>query len=229
MRISFINQKGGVGKTTLAVNVADAMARRGKRTLLVDADPQGSATEWIAARDKRLEKSVSQVLFPAVGMSTDFIHRELPALTRDFDCVIIDGPPRVEKISASAMMASDLILVPVQPSAYDVWAVDEVIQMLELANSYRTEIPVQARVVINRRIKNTTLSKAVDDELAEFPLRVMPTSIYQRIVFAETATKGRSVIEAAPNEPAAKEIGNLVNEIMELFDEEGHIIPDNAA
>lgn len=120
MRIAFVNQKGGVGKTTLAVNVADAIARRGKRVLLIDADPQGSALDWAAAREESHNEEEGDVLFSVVGLPTNFIHKELAPLGRDYDCVVIDGPPRVNKVTTAAIMASDLVLIPVQPSPYDV-------------------------------------------------------------------------------------------------------------
>ena len=88
MKIGFLNQKGGVGKTTLAVNVADAMARQNKRVLLVDADQQGSALDWAAARR-------GDPMFAVAGLPRASIHKELPALAKGYDMVIIDGPPRV--------------------------------------------------------------------------------------------------------------------------------------
>ncbi|MCA9178401.1 MAG: AAA family ATPase [Planctomycetales bacterium] len=225
MHLAFLNQKGGVGKTTLAVNVADAIARRGNRTLLIDADPQGSALEWAAAREANHD--ATDVPFPVVGLATDFIHKELPSLARGYDCVVIDGPPRVNKVSAAAIMASDLVLIPVQPSPYDVWATDDIIELIEQARTLRPEI--DARFVVNRKIAKTALGQAINHALIDYPLPVFGSQICQRIAFADTATKGQSVLEAVPNEPAAAEILNLTNEIMELFDEQGRIVSRQAA
>jgi len=115
MIIGLLNQKGGVGKTTLAVHIADALARRKKKVLLVDADPQGSALDWAASRS-------SDPLFPVAGLPRPSIHKELPALAQGYEHVLIDGPPRVYEVARSAIMASDVVLIPVQPSPYDVWA-----------------------------------------------------------------------------------------------------------
>ncbi len=226
MRIAFLNQKGGVGKTTLAVNVADAIARRGKRVLLVDADPQGSALDWAAAREE-FHDEASDVLFPVVGLPTNFIHKELPALSKGFDCVVIDGPPRVNSVAGSAIMASDLVLIPVQPSPYDLWATDEIIALIDHARTVKPDL--MAMFVVNRKITKTALGKAVGDALLDYPLPVIATEICQRVAFADTATKGRSVLEAAPNEPAATEITSLVNDIMELFDGKGRILSRQTA
>ena len=168
MRISFLNQKGGVGKTTLAVNVADAIARRGKRTLLVDADPQGSSLEWSAARDATHSESDGDVLFPVIGLATDFIHKELPALARDYDCVVIDGAPRVNKVTASTVMASDMVMIPVTPSPYDIWATSEILDVIEQARGFGHE-PI-IRYVINRKIANTAVANAIQTALEDLPV-----------------------------------------------------------
>lgn len=222
MRIAFLNQKGGVGKTTLAVNVADGIARRGKRTLLIDADPQGSALEWGSARAANLKEG-ADALFPVVALPANFIHKELPSLARDYDCVVIDGPPRVNKVSAAAILASDIVIIPVQPSPYDIWATDEIISLIEQSKGIRPEIA--AVFVVNRKITKTALGSAIGDALIDYPLPVLETEICQRVAFAETASRGQSVLEAVPRERAAKEITKLVNEIMELFDEQGRLIP----
>jgi chromosome partitioning protein len=107
MIIGVLNQKGGVGKTTLSVNIAAALALSGKRTLLIDADPQGSALDWQSIRQ-------GDTLFPVVGMAKPTLHKDVPELTSGYDHAIIDGPPRVNELARSAIMASDL--VPVQPS-----------------------------------------------------------------------------------------------------------------
>jgi chromosome partitioning protein len=206
MIIGFLNQKGGVGKTTLAVHVADALARRKKRVLLVDADPQGSALDWAASRK-------GEPLFPVAGLPRPSIHKELPALAKGYEFVLIDGPPRVYEVARSAIMASDLVLIPVQPSPYDVWAAKEIVDLLGEASVFKPNL--KSAFVINRKIVNTALGRDVAEALAEYPIPVLRTAICQRVALAESAAQGQTVFETAPDNPAGKELAALVNDILE--------------
>lgn len=206
MIIGFLNQKGGVGKTTLAVHVADALARRNKRVLLVDADPQGSALDWAASRK-------GEPLFPVAGLPRPSIHKELPALAKDYEIVLIDGPPRVYEVARSAIMASDLVLIPVQPSPYDVWAAKEIVDLLGEALVFKPNL--KSAFVINRKIVNTALGRDVAEALAEYPVPVLKTAICQRVALAESAAQGQTVFETAPDNPAGRELVQLVDDIME--------------
>ena len=100
MIIGVLNQKGGVGKTTISVNLAHALTLMGGRVLLVDADPQGSALSWSAVR-------AEEPLFPVVGMPKPTLHKDLPSVARDYDYVVIDGAPRVNELCRAAILASD--------------------------------------------------------------------------------------------------------------------------
>ena len=106
MIFGVLNQKGGVGKTTLSVNLAACLARTGARVLLIDADPQGSALDWAAARH-------AAPLFSVVGFPRPTIHKEIAQIGHGYDHIIIDGPPRVTDLARSAIMASDIVVIPV--------------------------------------------------------------------------------------------------------------------
>ena len=205
--VGFLNQKGGVGKTTLAVHVADALARQGQKVLLIDADPQGSALDWAASRR-------GDPLFAVAGLPRASIHKELPTLAKGYDIVLIDGPPRVYDVARSAIMASDLILIPVQPSPYDVWAAKEIVDLMHEATVFKPNL--KSAFVINRKIVNTALGRDVSEALAEYPVPVLQSSICQRVSLAESAAQGQTVFEGSPVTSAGKEILALVKEMMEF-------------
>jgi chromosome partitioning protein len=206
MILSVLNQKGGVGKTTLAVHLAMGLAQKGGRILLVDADPQGSALDWAAIR-------TVDALFPVVGLPKPTLHRELPKLAADYTAVIIDGPPRVNDVARSAILASDLVLVPVQPSPYDVWAAKEIVDLLSEASTFKEN--VKSAFVINRKIVNTAIGRDVQEALSAYSLTVLKSQICQRVSFAESAASGQTVMEIAPDSIASQEILSLIREIEE--------------
>lgn len=206
MIIGVLNQKGGVGKTTLSVNLASALALSGKRVLLVDADPQGSALDWQSTRQ-------GETLFPVVGMAKPTLHKDVPELAASYQHVIIDGPPRVNELARSAIMACDLVLIPVQPSPYDVWAADEIVKLIQEVMIYKDSL--KGRFVVNRKIVNTAIGRDVADALKGYPFPVAETTINQRVAYAESAASGLSVLEFDSKGPAAKEIKALVLELVE--------------
>jgi chromosome partitioning protein len=207
MIISIQNQKGGVGKTTLAVHISHALALRDEPTLLLDADPQGSARDWAAARK-------SQPPFSVVGLDRPTIHRDLPAIAKNYAHVVIDGPPRVTDLARSAIAAADLVLIPVQPSPYDVWAAQEVINLIKEASVFKESL--KSVFVINRKIVNTAIGRDVAEALSGYGVPVLRSQICQRVSFAESAASGQTVMEIDPNGQAAQEIIVLVNELLEV-------------
>lgn len=207
MIISIQNQKGGVGKTTLSVHIAHALALKGEPVLLVDADPQGSARDWAAARE-------GGPLFPVIGLDRPVIHKELPALARDYKHVVIDGPPRVSELARSAIIAADLVVVPVQPSPYDVWAAQEVVNLIKEASVFK-EI-LKSVFAINRKIVGTAIGRDVVEALAGYEIPVLRSQVCQRVSFAESAATGQTVLELDAKGAAAKEVTTLTNELLEI-------------
>ena len=207
MIISVLNQKGGVGKTTLAIHISHALVLMGFKVLLVDADPQGSARDWAAARSDKTP-------FPVVGLDRPTIHRDLPALVKDFDHAVIDGPPRVSDLARSAIIAANLVVVPIQPSPYDIWAADQIIKLIQEASVFKENI--KSVFVINRKIVNTAIGRDVVEALEQYPIPVLKASISQRVAFAESAATGSTVLETEKLGAAAKEVMALVDELMSL-------------
>lgn len=210
--ISVLNQKGGVGKTTLSINLAAALKATNQSVLLVDADPQGSALDWAAAREP------AEPLFSVVSCPKPTIHKTVVDIGTGKDYVIIDGAPRVTDLARSCIMASDLVLIPVQPSPYDIWASQELVELINEAKIYKPSL--LAAFVINRRIPNTAIGRDVADALKEFDLPVLDTAIAQRVIFAESAASGLSVMEQDAKSPATKEIAALMQDVLKMLEVE---------
>ncbi|WP_019223632.1 ParA family partition ATPase [Bartonella rattaustraliani] len=207
MIIGLLNQKGGVGKTTLSVNIAASFAQTGARVLLIDVDPQGSALDWAAARE-------GAPLFPVVGLPRATVHKEITQIAHHYDHIIIDGPPRVTDLARSALMASDLVLIPVQPSPYDIWAADGIVKLIDDARVYKDNL--KSAFVINRKIVNTAIGRDVGEALGVYSMHVLSASVAQRVIFAETVAQGKAVYEVDKQGPAAAEIEAIVAEIKEF-------------
>ena len=207
MIIGVLNQKGGVGKTTLSIGIAAELARQGARVLLIDADPQGSSLDWAAARE-------GAALFSIVGLPRATIHKEIENLRQNYDHVVIDGPPRVTDLARSAIMASDVVVIPVQPSPYDIWAADDVVKLIAEAMVYKENL--KSCFVINRKIVNTAIGRDVADVLGSYDLAVLNSTIAQRVIFAESAAQGKAIFEVDKDSSAVGEVEAVVNELMSL-------------
>ena len=209
--ISVLNQKGGVGKTTLSIHIASTLALGGNRVLLIDADVQRSALDWAATRE-------TNPIFTVVGIPKNNIHKEVQLLKVNYEYIVIDGPPRVYDVARSAIAASDVVLIPIQPSPYDVWSAKEVV---DLVNEVKEPLQVYKKImvafVLNRVIAKTVIGRDVGEALEQYKdIPVLKTHITQRVAYAETAAQGTSVIEEDPKSNAGLEIKHMVEELVKL-------------
>lgn len=200
--ISVLNQKGGSGKTTIATHLAREYQLRGMDVVLVDSDPQGSARDWGAARE-------DQPLM-VVGMDRPTLDRDLRRVVRQ-DFVVVDGAPQVASLAVSAIKASDVVLIPVQPSPYDIWAASDLVALVKQRIEI-TEGRLRAAFVISRAIKGTRLGAEVEDALREYELPVFSSRVTQRVLYASSASIGSTVLDMEPRGEAAREMRALADE-----------------
>lgn len=201
--ITVAQQKGGAGKTTLAVNLAVALRARGRTVALLDTDPQGSLGRWFMARrdvlgDPGLDFSTSS----AWGVSY-----ECEKLKKIVDVVIIDTPPKVDSDLRPALREADLIVVPVAASHVDLWATEGVLDLARREGK-------RPKVVLNRVKRGTRLDAEVREAAEQLEADLVEASLAHRVVFAETLGQGLGVLEAPRRGPASAEIEALLDELL---------------
>jgi chromosome partitioning protein len=214
MIYAFLNQKGGVGKTTLSLHVASALARSQQRVLLIDADPQQSAMKWSTVRSGAVD-------FAVIGMAKPTLHKEIVSLGANYDHVVIDGPPRVTELARSIIIASDVVVIPVQPSPFDVWAAAETVDLIKEARIYKENL--KAVIAINRKIVNTAIGRDVREALASLEVPILDADVSQRVGFAEAVAGGQTVLDTDPDGTAAREVISLVRELVNLHEQESEL------
>lgn len=202
--IATLNEKGGTGKSTLATNLATALHRQGKRVVLIDADPQGTARDW------RAESPEGADLPPVVAIDRpQLLASSLAGMSADF--VVIDSPAKAEAMAAAIVRVAHIALLVIQPSGADVWASAAAVRMIQARRDAGAEI--DAAFLVNRASGNTKLSKLIKDgDWNEYGIDQMAATIGNRTAFAQALTQGLSVFDLTDT-AAQNEINAVINEL----------------
>jgi len=209
MIIGFLNEKGGVGKTTLVTNLGRAFQRRGRKVLLVDSDPQGSLRDWLAMAGENHDFP------PMIAMDKPAMMKDLKSVAGQYDLVLVDGCPKSMQMMAATITVADLIVIPVQPSGFDLWAANSVVEMVKQRQEVTDGKP-KAAFVLTRKISNTKLAVEAETALADLALPILKSGTTQKIAYAVAASNGKSVFDTESAAAAVKEIEAIATEIEEF-------------
>ena len=214
--ISFLNSKGGSGKTTIATSCAHCLTQLGHKVLLIDTDPQGTAIEW---SDRQPENSDYP---PVVSIGkAEALSNHLPKVAPDFDFLLIDGVAKLERLGTNAITISDIVLVPVQPSGADIWGASDLIDFIKARQDVTGGRP-QAAFIISRQIVGTNLAADVVEALKQYNLPVLQARTSQRVAYTEALTGGTTVLDTEPRGKAASEVRAITAELLRLSDNVEH-------
>ena len=206
LTIAVSSLKGGVGKSTIALNLATCLHRAGHRAILIDTDPQGTCRMW-AAKAAEVEHDGP----PVVAMDGKTLRRDLERVSKGFDVAVIDCPPRLGGEARAAMLASDLVVMPVIPGAADVWALQETIGVFDQAKQMRDEL--RAVVVLNRADR-TTLAKLALSALKDLDVEILGATLKSRVAYGEATLAGLGVVDYAPESDAAIEVRRFAKAVL---------------
>lgn len=211
MIISIVGLKGGAGKSTASITLASELHRRGHKTLLVDADPQGTARTWAAtAADAGHDAPIT------VAMGKN-LHRDLPRVAEPYEVTIVDCPPSDGMIARGALMSADLAVLPCRATSNDAWALARSIELAQEAQQIRPTL--KARVLLSQLDSRTALGSQAREVFDSCGLPLLSTSLGYRVAYPEAMGLGQDVASYAPKTAAAKEAAAFTDEIISIASE----------
>ncbi len=224
MIVSIVNEKGGSGKTTLAVNLAARLAEDGDNVLLIDADPQKSTEVFSDMRSQ----SGLKPLFSNVSRTGVSLGDEIERMSKAFDSIIIDTGGRDSKEMRKAMLKSNLVIIPTIPSQYDVPVLENMLEIYD--ESRQVNEKLLAFVLVNRASPNPFLFKELEN-LREFISRIkaekdlknvvlLKSSLFERQAYRKAVVEGKSVSEFCDkNDKALQDFENFYKELLKSVEE----------
>ena len=212
--ISFLNQKGGCGKTTTSINLAAMLDSMGYTVELVNLDPQGTALDWATTRAN--VRGEEEALFRVSQMGTN-IKGEIGAVKRSADFVIVDGAPQVQALTVAAIKASDIVVIPVQPTQADVWATDVVVDIIKELHEIREKEDPATYFMVSRVLKTSKEAGTFADMIQQgYGLPTLKGRTTQRLDYQRVFEGGGSVVDLDEQNQARHEIKMLARELVDI-------------
>ena len=213
MIISFVNEKGGVGKTTLVTNVAACLSQRGYKVCLVDTDKQQASTVWYNNREKG-DIFISSCTEPKA------LSKHLTQLIDQYDIVLVDGRPHIDEMLDRTMLASDVVIIPVKPSLYDFRSFENFFDRFEQVKKVKelSDGKLLAYVLFNEYKERNILSRELREAIEEYDLGKLQTRIAPREAYKQTPKAGIGVTEYT-DKNAKEEIESLCHELESIIKE----------
>ncbi|MBI1228144.1 MAG: AAA family ATPase [Bacteroidetes bacterium] len=210
MVIGVTNLKGGVGKSTLTQNLAVSLVHRGYKVCILDTDlGQRSSMKWAAQRSEEVPA------IPVLGTEADNVIKDAKENEKHYDIVLIDGSPQLELAQVKTLTASNLVLVPVSPSALDIWSMQQFMGKYEQVKAVKGD-GIHGFIILNKFSGKTRLDKEVTEALDSLGLKVLKSKIADRVAYREAPINGMGVIEMK-NDKAKKEVNLLTDEVISMM------------
>lgn len=212
--ISFLNQKGGCGKTTCSINLAAMLASQGKRVELINLDPQGTAVDWAETRGEHA--SPDDINFRVSSMGVN-VQKELGAAKLSNDYIIIDGSPTASKLTIAAIKASDLVIIPLKPTQADIWSTDSTVQYIHEIHDMRDQKKPLCYFLPTMVLTGSKISRTIASDLEEgYGLPTLKRHTSQRIAYQDTFEKGGTILNLDEHDKARHEIKMLSQELESI-------------
>jgi chromosome partitioning protein len=209
--ITLVNQKGGCGKSTVVINLALSLALAKHRVILLDTDPQRSSFDTIKVR--------KHPLIHVIATYTN-LYQTLEKCKLLYEYVIIDTPPHIEEVVSTAILCSDIAIIPVQDSPLDIRSTKTTVDLIRKAK--RLNPKLKAYFLLSRIQPRTVLAKELSEVLQQrYNINILKSYISNRVAYKHSLIYGKTVSEFSNKDPAASEIASLVNEIESLLHKVG--------